>query len=283
MKEKLEQYLSDESWHITEDGWDPAKQASYESIFTLGNGYLSSRGALESGPYGSSVGTYIAGIYDNTGAQVTELINAPNPFYIKITSKGEKLDNVSMDVLEHKRILDMKKGILYRDTVFSNAKKMRFDYKSLKFVSMNNKHTGVIRIYLTPLDASSIFTVQSSIDVSVTNKGVVTEGRKKHFDIKEVSKTGNVSYASVQTFQNNMLIGCGSCLSVRQKNKKFFTSKPSFKIKLKKNETVCITKTFSLYTSRRVKPKDLKRTVLNSIRQKQKVGFEKLLKRNTQR
>jgi len=280
MKEKLEQYLSDESWHITEDGWDPATQASYESIFTLGNGYLSSRGALEGGPFGSSVGTYIAGIFDNTGAQVTELINAPNPFYIKITSKGEKLDNVSMDVLEHKRILDMKKGILYRDTVFSNSKKMRFHYRSLKFISMNNKHTGVIRIYLTPLDASSTFTVQSSIDVSVTNKGVLTEGRKKHFDIKEISKIKNVSYASVQTFQHKMLIGCASQLSVIQKNRKFSTSEPISKIKLKKNETVCITKIVSLYTSRRIKPKDLKRTVLNSICQKQKVGFEKLLKRN---
>ncbi|HLE28835.1 MAG TPA: hypothetical protein VI793_12000 [Anaerolineales bacterium] len=36
-------------WTITEDAFDAAKQHHQETIFTLGNGYLSTRGAFEEG------------------------------------------------------------------------------------------------------------------------------------------------------------------------------------------------------------------------------------------
>ena len=130
MKDCVEKYISDESWLMREDEWDPAMQNVRESLFTLGNGYISSRGVLEENPYDSYAGTYIAGIFDNTGAQVTELVNLPNPLDFKIVCQGEKLDIKGMDVLEHRRILDMKKGILARRTLYSNTKKKKFDYQS---------------------------------------------------------------------------------------------------------------------------------------------------------
>ena len=107
MKDYFSRYLSKEENFIKEDPWDPNLQEVQESRFTLGNGYICSRGVLEENPYDSYAGTYIAGIYDNTGAQVTELVNLPNPLYFKISSMGEKLDIVAMDVLEHERTINM--------------------------------------------------------------------------------------------------------------------------------------------------------------------------------
>ncbi|MFH1381042.1 MAG: glycosyl hydrolase family 65 protein [Candidatus Omnitrophota bacterium] len=277
MKNYFSQYLSAGNWQIEENGWDAKNQAVCESQFTLGNGCISSRGALEENPYDSSSGTYLAGLFDNTGAQVTELVNIPNPFYFKIVSQGEKLDNVAMDVLEHKRILDMKKGILLRKTVFLDSRKKRFSYESLKCISMSDKHLGFMRIYLTALDSQASLTIQSGVDTSVVNKGVLTEGRKKHFYTTNVSAEKNISYVEVQTFQKNISIAYGSHLSVISKDRKFDVSEPTFKLKLKKGETVCFTRIFSTYSSLSVRQKDLKTKVIKSAKQAVKTGFDRIL------
>ena len=36
-------------WLVVEDGFDPALANRYETLFTVGNGYLGTRGALEEG------------------------------------------------------------------------------------------------------------------------------------------------------------------------------------------------------------------------------------------
>jgi kojibiose phosphorylase len=36
-------------WLVVEDGFDPALATRYETLFTVGNGYLGTRGALEEG------------------------------------------------------------------------------------------------------------------------------------------------------------------------------------------------------------------------------------------
>ena len=42
-------------------------------------------------PYDARAGTYIAGLYDKTGAQIPELVNLPNPINLKIIANGERL------------------------------------------------------------------------------------------------------------------------------------------------------------------------------------------------
>jgi len=127
MKAHYSQYLSTKDWLIEEKQWNKGWQQTRESQFTLGNGYICSRGVLEELPYDSYPGTYIAGLYDRVAAQVAELVNLPNPINFKIVTEGEKLDIISSDVLNHYRALDMKKGLLVRRTMFSNNRKHRFD------------------------------------------------------------------------------------------------------------------------------------------------------------
>ena len=52
--------MKDKEWTIFEEKIDMEKMRFHETLFTLGNGYVGSRGILEEG-YG---GTYFAGIYD---------------------------------------------------------------------------------------------------------------------------------------------------------------------------------------------------------------------------
>ena len=86
MKELYSQFIADELWLIREDKWVRKLQNIREAQFALGNGYAGSRAVLEGIPYDAISGTYISGIYDKLTAQVTELVNLPNPFNFKLTA-----------------------------------------------------------------------------------------------------------------------------------------------------------------------------------------------------
>ena len=221
MKNLFSKYLSREDWLIKDKKWDRDLQTIRETQFTLGNGYICSRGVLEEIPYDSTPGTFLAGVFDKTGAQITELVNLPNPIDFKIIVQGEKLGVVAMDVLKHERVLDMKKGILIRNTTFQNAHKQKFQYQSLRFFSMDDEHIGVMRIALTPLDVDVDIIVQNTIDTSVTNRGFLTEGRKKHFQMMGVERSKDTYYFRVQTFESKVSIGFADSLQVFDGKNKF--------------------------------------------------------------
>ena len=237
-------YINDDLWLIKETKWERSLQNIRESQFSLGNGYLGTRGVLEEIPYDAMPGTYIAGIYDRIGSQVAELVNLPNPFNFRFTIKGEKLDVVAMDVLKHRRILNMKKGLLIRHTLYQDSKKNRYDYQSLRFVSMHTKNIGVMQIVITPLDTSCVLDVNTGIDTSVFNAGVLSEGRKKHFRIKEVGQHKNAGYLAVETLEKKHTIIYWSGFYYKLGNKKIFAKENIFRIKLNKGQKIVFTKVF---------------------------------------
>lgn len=280
MIEHFSQYLSDTSWLIFEHGWEPGLQNVSEVQLALGNGYIGSRAILEEIPAGSCPGTFFAGIYDKTGAQVTELVNAPNPIDFRISIDGEKLDPIAMDVLFHTRILDMRKGFLARKTVYSNVKKKRFDYQSLRFFSTDNPHIAVMQIYLTPLDSSANLTITTSVDTSVTNEGLISEGRKKHVNIVESSLKGNINFLCTKTLEKEILLNYASYLKISKDKKVLPMPHRKFEVSLKRGETVCFTKFFSFYTSREVNPKRIRSETIKVLQKAVKEGFAKLFEKH---
>lgn len=281
MNKFFKDILSPDDWLIYENGFNPSKLNIYETIFTLGNGYMGSRGILEEVPYDSMPGTYIAGVQDKSLAQVTEIVNVPNPVDLRISAEGEKIDIKGMYVREHERILDMKHGILFRHSVLANSRKERFDYKSLRFISSHDKHVGVMKIWVTPLDAPNLLTVQDSIDVSVRNRGVLTEGRKKHFQISEVRSEKGTNYICARTQDTRISIGCATHLTVSRKGREYAAPDQSFDIKLEKGEELVLTKIFYMRTSRHLSKRRLRDTTLKSLKKNMKRGFEGLLLRHT--
>ncbi|MDB4349710.1 glycoside hydrolase family 65 protein [Omnitrophica bacterium] len=280
MKEFFNKILSKDEWLIEEDGFQRDLQGTRESLFALGNGYVGSRGVLEEIPYDSHAGTYLAGVYDNTGAISTELVNAPNPVFFRVTSRGEKIDPTAMDIVEHKRALDMQKGILFRKTVYSNHKRERFNYQSMRFFSLHNKHLGVMRIYFTPLDASADITVQTTVDTSVTNTGLLTEGRKRHVQSVEVSESKDAHYLCVETFEKGTLISYNCRLMVERNGKRVAVPGRILRFKVKKGDIMCFTKIFSIYTSYDVNPKSLRSATVKNTKNAVKSGFDALVKRH---
>ncbi|MCK5179975.1 MAG: glycoside hydrolase family 65 protein, partial [Candidatus Omnitrophica bacterium] len=258
MADYYAKYKNRDLWCIKADAFDTGIQNIRETQFALGNGYLGVRGILEEIPIGTWAGTYIAGVYDRLTSQVAELVNFPNPFFFKFIVKGEKVGAVAMDVLDHQMILNMQDGLLTRRTVYSDSKKRRYDYQSIRFVSMHDKNIGVMQVTLTPLDDSAEVEIQSGLDTTVHNKGTVTEGNKRHFNIKELDQEKNASYLLLRTLEKRHQVIYRMGLYYVIGKKRVYAQDNILKLKLKKRQPIVLTKVFYIGTCGE-KKEDLKR------------------------
>ncbi|MBU1863090.1 MAG: hypothetical protein KKH94_05470 [Candidatus Omnitrophica bacterium] len=249
MKDIYAQYKGHDLWCIKEHLFDKSIQNVRESQFALGNGLIGLRGVLEEKPNGAMPGTYCAGIFDRMTAQVSELVNFPNPLCFKFSVKGEKFDVSAMDSIAHERILNMYDGLLLRRTVYQNSKKQRFDYQSIRFVSLHEKNIGFMQMVLTPLDADAEIEIQTGIDIAVDNKGTVTEGNKRHFIIKELSQDTPINSLAVETCEKRhaVIFHHGFYYQIHQK--RHYCADTTLRLKLKKNVPTVFTQVFSLVTS----------------------------------
>jgi len=248
MKTLYSAYTDDELWLIKEHEWIRNIQNIRGSQFALGNGYLGSRSICEEIPYDSIQGTYIAGIYDKVSSKVSELVNFPNPlnFHLTLVDGGEKIGVITMDVVDHRRALNMKKGLLVRHTLFSDAHERRFNYQSLRFLSMHNKNIGAMQIMLTPLDSDCEVDVYTGIDISVYNAGGISEGRKRHFRVKELGQEHDAGYLVIDTLERKHTVVYWSGFYYEIDGKKIFAKDNVFKLKLEKDQTVTFTKIFCI-------------------------------------
>ena len=60
------------AWQIIRDGYDAADETNLETVFTLSNGYMGVRGALEVPSANKCQGTYITGVYDKPEKDTAE-------------------------------------------------------------------------------------------------------------------------------------------------------------------------------------------------------------------
>ena len=87
-------------WTITEKAFQPNQQHHKETIFTIGNGYLSTRGAFEEGYPGDRRATFVHGVFDDVPLVFTELANVPDWLPLVIYLDGERF---SLDTGDLKR------------------------------------------------------------------------------------------------------------------------------------------------------------------------------------
>ncbi|MFN8425760.1 MAG: hypothetical protein U0X87_05820 [Anaerolineales bacterium] len=65
-------------WTFSENSFNPESQNHKETIFTIGNGYLSTRGAMEEGYPKERRATFVHGVFDDVPLVFTELANSPD-------------------------------------------------------------------------------------------------------------------------------------------------------------------------------------------------------------
>ena len=129
----------DSRWLIVEDGFTAAL-GTYETLFTTGNGYLGTRGSLEEGHEGALPGTFLRGVFDHHDSAVTNLVKAPDWLSLAVVAGGVRLDVTSASVVRHRRVLDMREGAVFRDTVFEDSEGRRTRVETVHFASSAAQH-----------------------------------------------------------------------------------------------------------------------------------------------
>jgi len=273
---RLGDYLSFEPWLIKEESWSSEMQPYREAIFAAGNGYLGLRGVLEEDPDGSHPGTYIAGLYGSVGTLVPEIVNLPNPLDFKLTAQGERLSVAAMDYDEHRRILDMRRDFLYRKTNYRNARRNRFDYSSLRFLSSCRPGSGVMRVEFISMDTDVTLAMQSTINTSTFNLPQVTEGKKRHYEVVESGEQGGIYYVVLETVGKRIKVAIAITQTVRINGRPPVVIGRNFELRAKRNQKIVFDKYFSIVSELKRPSGGVKKTVISEVKHCRSAGINKL-------
>jgi kojibiose phosphorylase len=151
-------------WLVEESGFDPERANYHETLFTVGNGRLGTRGSLEEGHLGQLSGTFLNGVYDGFGVPVIDLVNAPDWVDTAVYVDGVRLDVDTCTVVDHHRELDLRRGLLTRTTVFEDPQGRRTRLATLRCASMVDRRICVLRVEVTPENHTGEITVETGID-----------------------------------------------------------------------------------------------------------------------
>jgi trehalose/maltose hydrolase-like predicted phosphorylase len=160
-------YEIDPRWLLVEDGFILAREHEVESLFTVGNGATGTRGSLEEGSDFSAPATFVAGVFfhpEPPGA-VPELMTFPNWAGMKVWVNGAMLSMKEGDVVEHRRILDLKHAILHREWRQSDPNGRITRFRSLRLASLADRRLLLQQVFLTAENYCLSLTIESSIEL----------------------------------------------------------------------------------------------------------------------
>ena len=178
----MKQYLKKHEWQIIEQGFDPHYNRISESIFSLGNGRMGQRANFEEKYSGDMhQGTYVAGVYYPDKTRVgwwkngypeyfAKVLNAPTWIGIQIKIGKHELDLKQCKVVDFKRVLDMRQGLLQRSFVATLPDGKKVKIEASRFCSMADGEVGAIRYSITPENFSANAVITLSVDADVVNK-----------------------------------------------------------------------------------------------------------------
>lgn len=159
-------------WTLTEDSFDPKKQHHKETVFTIGNGYLSTRGAFEEGYPRDHRATFIHGVFDEAPIVFTELANAPDWLPIHILLNGERFSLDSGAIESFQRTLDLRTGLLTRVVRWRSPSGTFATLTFERFTSLADEHLLYVRCQVTPEFAGTV-EFRAGLNGNMHNEGLI--------------------------------------------------------------------------------------------------------------
>ena len=151
-------------WKIIQRGFDLAKNEIAESIFSLANEYMGTRGNFEEGLSTESLeGCYLGGIYaketlsynwKRVGFPTYEnsMIHTTNWLRVRVSVSGEEFNMAGSRFSAFFRELDMQRGLLKRELIFETSTGLLTKLEWERFVSFDDRHMAAVRLTVTALN-----------------------------------------------------------------------------------------------------------------------------------
>ena len=220
--------FEERQWQIIEDGFRLEDAPTDEALFCLGNGYLGMRGSLEEGLPGHSIeGNYVNGFYESAPITYGEkfcgyaenrqtMLNLANAKVIQLRIGDEAFSLLEGEILEHRRVLDMREGVLRRSVRWQSPQGLQVHIESERLVLHQHRHVALIRYRVTPLNFSGAITLFSGIDGDVAQGQQVEEDprlgvrfSKDVLQLQDKAFAGDAALLMQKTKTTQFTVACG--------------------------------------------------------------------------
>ncbi len=195
-------------WSLIETEFNPEQLQQRETVFTIGNGYVGTRGTFEEGYTRASPATLIHGVYDDVPIVYTELANCPDWLPLIVIIDGDRFRLDKGEILNYQRELDMRRGILRRWVRWRSPQKKTIDLHFERFASLDDENVFVLRCHLTPVDFDGLLEVQASINGYPENQGF------NHWEILDQGNNDQFVWLQLRTRSSRIELGMAMGLSV---------------------------------------------------------------------
>ena len=151
-------------WMLKESGFQKDYVRKYESIMSMGNGYMGVRAATEESYDRAIRYTLVAGTFDaKEDEDTTELPNAADTTALFVTMDGIPLYLTQENTENYQRSLSLFNGALKRRFTWSPRPGLRLEFYSERFVSLKELHVLGHRVSIKVLEGCGTLELQSGI------------------------------------------------------------------------------------------------------------------------
>jgi kojibiose phosphorylase len=260
--------MKSESWLVVEDTFNLKRLHHSETVFTLGNGYLGTRGAFEENFSGEMRATFLHGVFDDVPVVFTELANAPDWLEMEILLDGERFTLDHGDLLSFNRTLNLKTATLKRELRWRSPNGQITHLVFERFASLADEHLCAIKATITPENYSGRVEVRAGINGEMDNLSF------KHWNWLDQDSRGQEAWLRCQTRATKIDLAVAVNLSMRVADQRSRVMRwdvhnhPTLVAftKVRSGETAIAVKWITQYTSRDVKnPLKSSRTALRNV------------------
>ena len=164
----------DPAWRLDGAGLRRARERSLETLFTIANGFLGVRGALDEPTHISRRHTLVAGLFDvpRGSAPVPTLIPGPDCLRFRLDVDGRPLAIDFSRGAEHQRPLDLRHGALLSRWRRRDASGRNIEVRTLRVASLADRHL-LIQVVQIAVDRPTSLTLHTAVEIS--GDGLVAE------------------------------------------------------------------------------------------------------------
>ena len=163
-----------DEWSLIETKPNRMDLGVSETLFALSNGYLGLRGNPEEGRDASKHGTFINGVHETWNIQHAEdayglaragqgIVSVPDAKAMRLYIDDEPLRLGNAEVIDYKRSLDFREGVLRRDLVWRTPGGKRVRVTSERMVSFQERHLAIMSLEVELLDDDAAVVISSQL------------------------------------------------------------------------------------------------------------------------
>ncbi|WP_309230640.1 trehalose-phosphatase [Nocardia sp. SYP-A9097] len=178
-QESESDYAASDSWVLAFDNYDPGGERLREALFSMGNGYLGTRGSAPECVAGERhyPGTYAAGVYNRVFDEIAghtidneSLVNLPN--WLPVTFRvgdGPWFDLDAVELLSYRQEFDLRRAVLTRELRYRDTAGRITGVRQRRFAAMHVPHLCALETAVTAENWSGTVVFRSAIDSEIEN------------------------------------------------------------------------------------------------------------------